>query len=83
MQRPDLDRLILGWRGPALAALIALIAGLPGLIMTPCWTAPRRARPRSAPACWSGATGSTPAPTTRTASAPPSACTGFRPPPPP
>jgi 4-amino-4-deoxy-L-arabinose transferase-like glycosyltransferase len=35
MQRPDLDRLILGWRGPALAALIALIAGLPGLIMTP------------------------------------------------
>ncbi|MFN4295348.1 MAG: glycosyltransferase family 39 protein [Brevundimonas sp.] len=35
MQRPDLDRLILGWRGPVLAALIALIAGLPGLIMTP------------------------------------------------
>lgn len=29
------DRWIVGWRGPALAALIALIAGLPGLLLTP------------------------------------------------
>ena len=35
MERPDLDRLILGWRGPLLAALVALLAGLPGLLMTP------------------------------------------------
>jgi 4-amino-4-deoxy-L-arabinose transferase-like glycosyltransferase len=31
----DLDRLIAGWRGPLLAALLALIAGLPGLLMLP------------------------------------------------
>lgn len=35
MQRPNLDRLILGWRGPLMAALVALIAGLPGLVLTP------------------------------------------------
>lgn len=31
----DLDRLIAGWRGPALAALVALLAALPGLIAMP------------------------------------------------
>ena len=35
MERPDLDRLIQGWRGALLAALVALLAGLPGLLMTP------------------------------------------------
>ena len=35
MQRPNLDRLILGWRGPVLAALFALIAALPGFFVTP------------------------------------------------
>lgn len=35
MTRPNLDRLILGWRGPVLAAAVALAAGLPGLLMTP------------------------------------------------
>lgn len=35
MTGPDLDRLIAGWRGPALAALIALVAGLPGLLLLP------------------------------------------------
>jgi 4-amino-4-deoxy-L-arabinose transferase-like glycosyltransferase len=35
MGRLDLDRLIAGWRGPLLAALLALIAGLPGLLMLP------------------------------------------------
>ncbi len=35
MGRLDLDRLIAGWRGPALAALVALLAGLPGLLMLP------------------------------------------------
>jgi 4-amino-4-deoxy-L-arabinose transferase-like glycosyltransferase len=30
-----LDRLGLGWRGPALAALLSLIAGLPGVLMLP------------------------------------------------
>ncbi len=30
-----LEVLARGWRGPALAALIALVAGLPGLIFTP------------------------------------------------
>jgi 4-amino-4-deoxy-L-arabinose transferase-like glycosyltransferase len=31
----DLERLIAGWRGPALAALVALLASLPGLIAMP------------------------------------------------
>ncbi len=35
MERPDLDRYIAGWRGPALAALLALIAGLPSLLLLP------------------------------------------------
>lgn len=35
MQRPNLDHLILGWRGPLMAALVALIAGLPGFLLTP------------------------------------------------
>jgi 4-amino-4-deoxy-L-arabinose transferase-like glycosyltransferase len=35
MGRLDFDRIIAGWRGPALAALIAMIAGLPGLLMLP------------------------------------------------
>lgn len=35
MQRPDLDRYIAGWRGPVLAALVALIAGLPTLLLLP------------------------------------------------
>ena len=35
MTRPDLDRYIAGWRGPALAALIALFAGLPVLMLLP------------------------------------------------
>ncbi|HEV2081438.1 MAG TPA: glycosyltransferase family 39 protein [Brevundimonas sp.] len=35
MGRLDIDRLIAGWRGPALAALVALLAGLPGLLMLP------------------------------------------------
>ncbi len=30
-----LDRLVAGWRGPLLAALVALIAGLPGLLLLP------------------------------------------------
>ena len=34
MNRPNLDRYIAGWRGPVLAALLALIAGLPGLLQT-------------------------------------------------
>ena len=33
--RPDLDRYIAGWRGPVLAALIALFAGLPVLALLP------------------------------------------------
>jgi len=33
--RANLDRYIAGWRGPALAALLALIAGLPGLLLLP------------------------------------------------
>jgi len=33
--RPDLDRFIAGWRGPLLAALIALFAGLPVLALMP------------------------------------------------
>jgi 4-amino-4-deoxy-L-arabinose transferase-like glycosyltransferase len=35
MNRFDVDRLIKGWRGPLLAALVALVAGLPGLIAAP------------------------------------------------
>lgn len=35
MMRPDLDRLISGWRGPVLAALVALFAGLPVLLLLP------------------------------------------------
>ncbi|WP_332654773.1 ArnT family glycosyltransferase [Brevundimonas sp.] len=35
MMRPDLDRFIAGWRGPVLAALIALLAGLPVLALLP------------------------------------------------
>jgi len=35
MTRPDLDRYIAGWRGPLLAALLALIAGLPSLLLLP------------------------------------------------
>ena len=35
MGRLDFDRLIAGWRGPWLAALVAVIAALPGLIMLP------------------------------------------------
>jgi 4-amino-4-deoxy-L-arabinose transferase-like glycosyltransferase len=31
----DLDRLVAGWRGPALAALFAVLAVLPGLLATP------------------------------------------------
>jgi len=35
MGRLDFDRIIAGWRGPLLAALVALLAGLPGLLMLP------------------------------------------------
>lgn len=35
MQRPNLDRHIAGWRGPVLAAFVALLAGLPGLFLLP------------------------------------------------
>jgi 4-amino-4-deoxy-L-arabinose transferase-like glycosyltransferase len=35
MTRPDLDLWIAGWRGPLLAALVALIAGLPSLLLLP------------------------------------------------
>ncbi|NJC40418.1 4-amino-4-deoxy-L-arabinose transferase-like glycosyltransferase [Brevundimonas alba] len=35
MMRPDLDRFIAGWRGPVLAALVALFAGLPVLMLLP------------------------------------------------
>ena len=35
MTRPDLDRFIAGWRGPLLAALVALLAGLPVLSLLP------------------------------------------------
>ena len=35
MMRPNLDRYIAGWRGPLLAALLAMIAGLPGLLLLP------------------------------------------------
>ncbi|MBX3476925.1 MAG: glycosyltransferase family 39 protein [Brevundimonas sp.] len=35
MTRPNLDRHIQGWRGPLFAALVAMIAGLPGLLLLP------------------------------------------------
>ena len=35
MTRPNLDRYIAGWRGPLLAALLTLVAGLPGLLLLP------------------------------------------------
>lgn len=35
MTRPDLDRFIAGWRGPLMAALVALLAGLPVLTLLP------------------------------------------------
>jgi 4-amino-4-deoxy-L-arabinose transferase-like glycosyltransferase len=35
MIRPDFDRMITDWRGPVLAALIAFIAALPGLMLLP------------------------------------------------
>jgi len=35
MMSPDLDRYIAGWRGPLLAALVALLAGLPALMLLP------------------------------------------------
>ena len=35
MMRPDLDRFIAGWRGPLMAALVALLAGLPVLALLP------------------------------------------------
>ena len=35
MKASDLDRYIAGWRGPLLAALVALLAGLPTLMLLP------------------------------------------------
>ena len=35
MKASDLDRFIAGWRGPLLAALVALLAGLPALMLLP------------------------------------------------
>jgi 4-amino-4-deoxy-L-arabinose transferase-like glycosyltransferase len=35
MTLSDLDRFIAGWRGPVLAALVALLAGLPALMLLP------------------------------------------------
>ena len=35
MKTFDLDRRIVGWKGPVLAALLTLIAGLPGLLLLP------------------------------------------------
>ena len=35
MHRPDLDPYIAGWRGPVLAMLVALLAGLPSLLLLP------------------------------------------------
>lgn len=35
MNAADLDRFIAGWRGPLLAALVALLAGLPALMLLP------------------------------------------------
>jgi len=33
--RPDLDRYVAGWRGPLLAVLLTLVAGLPSLMLLP------------------------------------------------
>jgi 4-amino-4-deoxy-L-arabinose transferase-like glycosyltransferase len=35
MTRPNLDSLLAGWRGPVLAALLTLVAGLPSLLLLP------------------------------------------------
>ena len=35
MMRPNLDRFVAGWRGPLLAAFVALLAGLPVLSLLP------------------------------------------------
>ena len=35
MTRPNLDRYLAGWRGPLLAALLTLVAGLPSLLLLP------------------------------------------------
>ena len=35
MTLPNLDHLIAGWRGPVLAALLTLVAGLPSLMLLP------------------------------------------------
>jgi 4-amino-4-deoxy-L-arabinose transferase-like glycosyltransferase len=35
MNRPNLDRYIAGWRGPVLAALVAMLAALPSLMLLP------------------------------------------------
>jgi len=35
MKRPNLDHYIAGWRGPLMAALLTLVAGLPGLLLLP------------------------------------------------
>lgn len=35
MKRPNLDHYIAGWRGPLLAALLTLVAGLPSLLLLP------------------------------------------------
>lgn len=35
MTQTNLDRLIIGWRGPVLAALVALLAALPSLMLLP------------------------------------------------
>jgi 4-amino-4-deoxy-L-arabinose transferase-like glycosyltransferase len=35
MPNLDVDRLIQGWRGPVIAAFVAMLAGLPGLIAVP------------------------------------------------
>ncbi|WP_409019904.1 ArnT family glycosyltransferase [Brevundimonas vesicularis] len=35
MTRPNLDRYIAGWRGPIMAAMLTLLAALPGLMLLP------------------------------------------------
>ena len=35
MNSIDLDRLVAGWRGPLLAMLLTLVAGLPSLLLLP------------------------------------------------
>ena len=35
MKTSDLDLRIAGWRGPLFAALLTLVAGLPGLLLLP------------------------------------------------